>query len=132
VALQHHARRNKAVLVVAGLDWSIVEGLTGKLAFFEEVQLLFQKGKASHAQKQQDWVMLRNVVKALHKKLITTYRFAFRHSPKALESLKSVSRGQRNLLLAIDFGILCAMGDANLSLLEAINFNFELLDKVKR
>ncbi|MCV9385291.1 hypothetical protein [Reichenbachiella ulvae] len=90
-------------------------------------QSLWMKDQYSREEARQEWEQKEESAYELKNRLEHAFRFAFRSRPELLKKVQVIEEGSGHVDMLQDLSDLSVLGTANLPLLEAINFDTELL-----
>jgi len=123
---------DREALTAAGLSWDIVEDLPVRHGALAHAEAHWQSQWKAGKEDAREWAEQSPLAYELRNRMFKDFRFAFRNDPDLMKLLRRIGKGRTHANMLQDLNDLCALGEANTSLLEAINFDLSLLDRADR
>ncbi len=122
---------DKDILTANGLDWSLVESLPQRAGALRQAESIYIADKSRTKEASTQWEAQSPEGFELRHFLLRTFRYAFKNSPEALEQVKPISEGKRQSDMVLDLNSLAVLGEQHRDKLEAIGFDFSLLETAR-
>lgn len=126
--LYQWTQSDKEALTGNGLNWELVESLQGLAGACRHLQSLWQLESNMKDGAQKEWEIAGKAAFEMRDDTITTFRYAFRKEEDLIQKLSEIDEGFTNADMVQDLSDLAAMGKANTTLLEAMNYDLAQLD----
>jgi len=123
---------DREALTAAGLSWELVEDLPTRRGALIHAEALWQSQRKYGKESSREWTERSPLAYELKNRMLKAFRFAFRQAPDLTKKLRHIAKGQGHPNMIQALNDLCALGEANTLLLEAINFDLSLLDRADR
>jgi hypothetical protein len=130
--LEKWCQKDKAKLVAAGLDWSLVEDLPYRNGASRETQANWAYKRFQRKEAQDKWAKESPAAYDLRDSVVHSMSYAYRKLPDLLAKVRAVAEGDGDADMLQDLNVLHIIGRENLGPLEAIGFDMSLIDKLAR
>jgi len=127
--LYQWVKDDKEAFESIGFDWTIVEEIPVRAGALREAESIWAKELNSRQEAEQRWNDESPDAYDLRDQLLHTFRYAYRKNPELLTNVSEIAEGASHSDMIQDLNDLAVLGKANTAELEAINFDFTLLDK---
>jgi len=118
---------DKAPLVAAGLDWTLVDSLPARTGACRYAQSLWQQQYQSREEAQREWATRSPEAYALRDELVHHFLFAYRNAPDLLAHARRIAEGAGHADMVQDLADLAVLGKANPAPLETIGLDLAQL-----
>lgn len=125
--LYHWAGRDKEALITAGLEWEWVEDLPARFGALVHAQAIWVTEKNTKAEALEKWKKESDEAYQLRISLRDHFRFAFRNHVNVKKRIGPIQKGHAGVIQELND--LSVLGNKQKELLQAINFDFSLLDR---
>lgn len=127
--LYEWSKEDQAQLEDVGVPQAYFDEMDTRIGALRYAQSVWNKDRYTKEEAQQEWDELRPKAYDLKNELEHAFRFAFRRRPDLLRKVQYIEEGSSNADLVQDLSDLATLGEANLPLLTAINFDETKLEK---
>ncbi len=121
--LHEWSQEDQPALVNVGLSQALFDDLPVRAGALRYAQSLWMKERYSKEEAQKEWDQQEPIAEELHDDLEADFRFAFRRRPDMSAKVRAIEEGSGYADLVQDLSDLAVLGNANLPLLESINFD---------
>lgn len=121
------AQDDREALTAAGLSWDFVENLPARRGALTHAEAVWQTQRIAGKENAREWGERSPLAYELRNRMLKYFRFAFRKNPDLLKVVGRIGKGRTHANMIQDLNDLCALGEVNTPLLEAINFDLSLL-----
>jgi hypothetical protein len=127
--LEHWCRDDRDALLLNGLSEELLNSLPLRVNASREAQGRWTKERRLKNDNQHLWKKKAPISYAMRDGLIRSFRFAFRNHPELLATVNDIAEGDGHADMIQDLVSLSLLGKDHIPLLEAINFNLDLLNQ---
>lgn len=122
-------QEDKATLVRAGLDWTLVDDLPIRAGACRYAQSIWVRESKSKEEAQREWKEKSPVAFGLRDEMLHHFTFAFRNVPDLVSKVQTIREGYSNADMLQDLSDLSVLGKENTDLLKAVGMDLKLLDQ---
>lgn len=126
--LYHWCLDDQEPLTRAGLDWNLVLALPVRAGACREAQSRWIKERNTRQKAEQAWKEEAPAAFDLRDQLVHNFRFAFRKFDGLLARVDEIAQGDTGSDMVQDLNDLAVLGQSNVDLLTAIQFDLKQLD----
>lgn len=127
--LHEWSKEDQSQLVEVGVPKAYFDEMETRIGALRYAQSVWNKDQYTKEEAQQEWDEVSPKAYDLKNEIEHAFRFAFRKRPDLLSKVQGIELGTSNADLVQDLSDLAALGQANLPLLTAINFDETKLDQ---
>lgn len=120
---------DREALMTAGLDWKKVVELPAACAALCEAQELWNAERNTAEEAEKEWLEESPAAYELRNELILAYRYAYRKYPEISGIVNNIAGNNIHIDVIQDLHNLAVLGSKNPKSLNAINFEFDLLNR---
>ncbi|NJN28783.1 MAG: hypothetical protein HC819_23795 [Cyclobacteriaceae bacterium] len=118
---------DKDALVQAGLNWAVVESLSGRAGACRYAQSIWAKEYLGMEEAQREWKERSALAFGLRDELVHHFLWAFRTRPDLISKVQTISDGATNADMLQDLSDLAVLGKENAELLKSVGIDTKLL-----
>ena len=123
---------DREALTASGLSWEFVEDLPIRRGALVHAEAIWQSQWKAEKDSSREWAERSPLAYELRNRMLKNFRFAFRNDPQLPKAVRRIGKGRAHANMIQDLNDLCALGEVNTPLLEAINFDLSLLERADR
>jgi hypothetical protein len=125
--LQRWSEADKEALLAVGLDWSLVEDLTGRTGALREAESRWFKQRSGREQAQLTWDKKSPAAYDMRDHLLRCMRFAYRGNATLLKQVALITAGRGHVDMIQDLYEIASLGGDHAALLAKVGVSLEQL-----